>query len=231
MPFQRPHESIPLTRCRSEPVKLLLRFSLRHPQRHGPRRGRIAVSCRPAHKSRIAGETAEKFTVKFHEGSDSISFKDSRRFHPPGGKRAVEPAHRSHRGEPVLMAADSDGRRYIVPCRIIDPGAAGLNIRGSVAVAGFRVGTAWSRCIDYTNIGIAPENRCCRQAVRPAPTGPMMQEKSGSVTPAGQESGIRPSSSTGGYLQVRAWRIELPGQRPSRGTAMRRGRGKAGQSA
>ncbi len=37
--------------------------------------------------------------------------------------------HRSHRGEPVLMVANSDGRRYVISRWMTDPEAAEWNIR------------------------------------------------------------------------------------------------------
>ena len=36
---------------------------------------------------------------------------------------------RSHRGEPVLMVADADGRRYLIPRWMTDPQAAEWTIR------------------------------------------------------------------------------------------------------
>ena len=71
-------------------------------------------SSRPAHKPHIASETV----------------KVAYRFHPLCGRRAKRPVHRPHRGEPVPMVADPDGRRYLVPRCRTDPKAAEWTIRG-----------------------------------------------------------------------------------------------------
>jgi len=69
--------------------------------------------CRLLHKPHIAGETVTIFY----------------RFHPLGGKRAVKLGHRSHRGEPMLMVADEDGCRFVIPCWMTDPDAAEWTVR------------------------------------------------------------------------------------------------------
>ena len=69
--------------------------------------------CGQSHKPHIAGETVTVFY----------------RFHPLGGKRAVKLGHRTHRGDPVLMVADSDGRRFTIPSWMTDPEAAEWTIR------------------------------------------------------------------------------------------------------
>ena len=70
-------------------------------------------SCRLAHKPHNVGETVKVFY----------------RFHPLCGQRATKLGHRSHRGEPVLMVADPDGRRYVIPRWMTDPKSAEWTVR------------------------------------------------------------------------------------------------------
>ena len=76
-------------------------------------RERSARSSRPVHKPHIADDTVKVLC----------------RFHPLCGRRARTLVHRSHRGEPVLMVADADGRRYLIPRWMTDPQAAEWFIR------------------------------------------------------------------------------------------------------
>ena len=84
-----------------------------HRGRPGRRGERIEGSSRLSHKPHIAGETVKIFY----------------RFHPLCGQRATKLGHRSHRGEPVLMVADPDGRRYFIPRWMTDPKSADWAVR------------------------------------------------------------------------------------------------------
>ena len=69
---------------------------------------RSAPSCRPAHKPHKVNETV---TVHY-------------RFRPLAGTRATTLENRSHRGEPIVVVADSDGQRYHLPLWMTAPEAA-----------------------------------------------------------------------------------------------------------
>ena len=51
------------------------------------------------------------------------------RFHPLAGTRATTPENRSHRGEPIVVVADSDGHRYHLPLWMTAPDAAQWGLR------------------------------------------------------------------------------------------------------
>ena len=51
------------------------------------------------------------------------------RFHPLVGTRVTAVEHRSHRGEPIVAVADSDGRRYHLPLWMTAPEAAQWALR------------------------------------------------------------------------------------------------------
>ena len=68
---------------------------------------------RPAHKPHSANKTV---TVHY-------------RFHPLVGTRVTAVEHRSHRGEPIVAVADSDGRRYHLPLWMTAPEAAQWALR------------------------------------------------------------------------------------------------------
>ena len=98
-----------------------VQFWRRCPQRPLPthrapslvRDGRIARSCRPAHKPHKVNETV---TVHY-------------RFHPLAGTRAKTLENRSHRGEPIVVVADCDGHRYHLPLWMTAPEAAQWGLR------------------------------------------------------------------------------------------------------
>ena len=69
--------------------------------------------CRPAHKPHKVNET---ITVHY-------------RFHPLAGTRATTLENRSHRGEPIVVVADSDGQRYHLPLWMTAPEAAQWGLR------------------------------------------------------------------------------------------------------
>ena len=70
-------------------------------------------SCRPAHKPHKVNETV---TVHWS-------------FHPLAGTRATTLENRSHRGEPIVVVADSDGHRYHLPLWMTAPEAAQWGLR------------------------------------------------------------------------------------------------------
>lgn len=103
--------SLHRSHCRGQGLRC--RYAQRRPRLPGQQRVHSARSSRPAHKPHIAGETVKVFY----------------RFHPLCEQRARVLVHRSHRGEPVLMVADADGRRYLIPRWMTDPRAAEWTIR------------------------------------------------------------------------------------------------------
>ena len=74
---------------------------------------RSAPSCRPAHKPHSANQTV---TVHY-------------RFHPLAGTRVTAVEHRSHRAEPLVAVADSDGKRYHLPLWMTVPEAEKWGLR------------------------------------------------------------------------------------------------------
>ena len=77
------------------------------------RDGRSERWCRPAHKPHKVNETV---TVYY-------------RFHPLSGTRATTLESRSHRGEPIVVVADSEGQRYHLPLWMTAPDAAQWSLR------------------------------------------------------------------------------------------------------
>ena len=74
---------------------------------------RSETSCRPEHKPHKVNETV---TVYY-------------RFHLLAGTRATTLENRSHRGEPIVVVADSDGQRYHLPLWMTAPEAAQWGLR------------------------------------------------------------------------------------------------------
>ena len=85
----------------------------RQPSPNPVQGGRTGRWCRPAHKPHKVSETV---TVHY-------------RFHPLAGTRARILEQRSHRGEPIVAVADSDGRRYHLPLWMTAPEAAQWGLR------------------------------------------------------------------------------------------------------
>ena len=115
-------EALPLRCSRPTPLRRLRVRGGRRccrrpaPRRPGPHRASgagTAPSCRPAHKPHKVNETV---TVHY-------------RFHPLAGTRATTLENRSHRGEPIVVVADSDGQRYHLPLWMTAPEAAQWGLR------------------------------------------------------------------------------------------------------
>ena len=57
------------------------------------------------------------------------------RFHPLAGARATTLENRSHRGEPIVVVADSDGQRYRLPLWMTAPEQGGGRASSLVDIA------------------------------------------------------------------------------------------------
>ena len=90
-------------------------FVQRRLRLRGPQHGHNARSCRRAHKPHNASETV---TIYY-------------RFHPLAGTRARKLEHRSHRGDPIVVVADLDGRRHHLPLWMTAPESAQWGLRDS----------------------------------------------------------------------------------------------------
>ena len=85
----------------------------RRPSRNPAPSAHNAPWCRPAHKPHKLSETV---TVHY-------------RFHPLAGTQVQTLERRSHRGEAVVVVADSEGRRYHLPIWMTVPEAAQWGLR------------------------------------------------------------------------------------------------------
>ena len=120
---------------------------LQHPALNPPQDGRSERWSRLSHKPHIAGETVTVFY----------------RFHPLCGKRAVKLGRRSHRGEPGLMVAAPDGRRYLIPRWMTDPKSAEWAVREVPRLSRAAMSELHGLVAMILRIPVSPETGDCNE--------------------------------------------------------------------
>ena len=74
--------------------------------------------------------------------------------------------HRSHRGEPVLMVADADGRRYLIPRWMTDPKAAEWIIREVPRLSRTALSELHSLVAMVLHNPVSPETGDCHETTK-----------------------------------------------------------------